>query len=58
LKAVKVSTAYYNSFVLMNDGTVRAWGQGQHGQLGKEVPASFGDTANDVATPLLFFIIL
>jgi len=52
LKAIKVSTAYHNSFVLMNDGTVRAWGQSQHGQLGKEVPPSFGDTANDRVTPV------
>lgn len=51
--AVAVATGYHNSFVLLADGTVRAWGQSQHGQLGNgTMPERYGDPRINAATPV------
>lgn len=53
-KVTALAGAYYNTYALLANGKVRAWGQAQHGQLGngKATISSADDPSLDAATPV------
>jgi alpha-tubulin suppressor-like RCC1 family protein len=48
-RAIAVATGNFHTCALLDDGTVRCWGQGAFGQLGYGNPGSIGDNETPAA---------
>jgi alpha-tubulin suppressor-like RCC1 family protein len=50
--ATKVSTGYYHTCVVLDDGRVKCWGRNNYGQLGYGSTATLGDGASEMGDNL------
>ena len=50
--ATAIACGYYNSIVRLDDGTIKVWGDGRHGQLGQGNTNNIGDGSNEMGDNL------